>query len=161
MIEDLEKYDIILIVGNYGAGKSHLAREYFEHRKRINRLEIRYHYKEMTEHGKKWCAEDWNEETEGFIKRLEYDIIRYLLEKNEKIIIDNTSLTKKSRKRYINYARNFKKSIACIFLKRDVSVLLKQNKMGEYAVPDHIIVRLYAQTEIPSEQEGFDKVIVM
>ena len=161
MIEELKKYDIVLILGNYGAGKSSLAREYFGDRKRVNRHEIRYHFKEMTEHGKKWTTEDWDEEIEGFIKRLEYDIIKFLLERNERIVIDNTSVTKKSRERYINYARRFKKSIACLFLKKDVSVLLSQNKMREHAVPEHIIVRLHAKTELPTESEGFNKVVVV
>ncbi len=161
MIEDLKKYDIVLILGNYGAGKSFLAREYFGDRKRVNRHEIRHHLKEMTEHGKKWTADDWDEELEGFIKRLEYDIIRFFLERNEQVVIDNTSVTNKSRERYINYARRFKKSIGCLFLKKDISVLLSQNKMREYAVPEHIIVRLHAKTELPTIQEGFDKVVVV
>ncbi len=161
MIEDLKKYDIVLILGNYGAGKSFLAREYFSDRKRVNRHEIRHHLKEMTEHGEKWTAEDWNEETEGFIKRLEYDIIKFFLERNERIVIDNTSVTKKSRERYINYARRFKKSIGCLFLQKDISVLLSQNKMREYPVSEHIIVRLHAKTELPTNQEGFDKVVVV
>lgn len=161
MIEDLNKYDIVLILGNYGAGKSFLAREYFGDRKRVNRHEIRHHLKEMTEHGKKWTADDWDEEIEGFIKRLEYDIITFFLERNERIVIDNTSVTRKSRERYINYARRFKKSIGCLFLQKETSVLLSQNRMREYAVPEHIIVRLHARTEVPTKQEGFDAVVVV
>ena len=101
MFEELEIYDVILIVGNYGSGKSNLARTHFKERKRIDRHEIRHFLKEMTEHGAKWNSEDWNEDIEGLVKHIEYDVMCHYLDRNEKIIIDNTCLTMKSRRRYI------------------------------------------------------------
>jgi predicted kinase len=160
-MEEFKKYDIVLILGNYGSGKSQVAREYFHERKRINRHEIRHHLKEMTQHGADWNADDWDEELEGLIKHVEYDVIVHFLERNEKIIIDNTSLTVRSRKRYIDYARKFHKSIACIFLNKDTSVLLAQNRSREFPVPEHLIVKLYAKTEIPAIDEGFAQVLIM
>lgn len=159
MFGELEIYDIILIIGNYGAGKSGLAKKYFKERKRIDRHVIRHHLKEMTEHREKWRSEDWNEDIEGLIKHIEYDLICHFLERNEKIIIDNTSLTKKGRARYVGYAKKYNKTIACIFLNRESSVLLQQNKKREYPVPDHVIVQLFTKTEFPSETEGFDKLV--
>lgn len=159
MLEELGKYDIILIIGNYGSGKSSLAKEHFKERKRINRHEIRHHLKEMTEHGKKWSPDDWNEDIEGLVRHIEHDIICHFLERNEKIIIDNTSLTEKGRKKYVDYTRKYNKIIACIFMKREVSILLEQNKKKEFPVPDHIIVQLLAKTELPSVEEGFNKVV--
>jgi len=160
MMEELSKYDILLIVGNYGAGKSQLAREHFGDRKRINRHELRYHLVEMTNHGRKWSPEDWDEELEGLVKHLETDIIQHYLERRQKIIIDNTSLTRKSRAPYVALAKKFHQTIACIFLDRDISVLLRQNRMREYAVPDHVIIQLHAKTEVPSPEEGFGRVVV-
>ncbi len=160
MLEELSKYDIILVVGNYGAGKSQLAKEYFGNRKRINRHEIRHHLVEMTGHGKKWTPTDWDEELEGLVKHIETDVIQHYLERKHKIIIDNTSLTKKSRAPYIVLARKFHQTIACVFLERDVSVLLRQNRMREYAVPDHIIIQLHAKTESPALEEGFTRVVI-
>jgi predicted kinase len=159
MLEELKKYDIVLVVGNYGAGKSYLAKNSFKERKRIDRHQVRHHLKEMTEHGARWKAEDWNEDLEGLIKHIEHDIICHFLERNEKIIIDNTSLTKKSRKRYIENARRYNKTIACVYLQRDTSTLLEQNKRREFPVPDHIIVQLYTKTESPTVDEGFDTVV--
>ena len=159
MLEELGKYDIILIIGNYGSGKSSLAKEHFKERQRINRHEIRHHLKEMTEHGEKWSPDDWNEDIEGLVRHIEHDIICHFLEKNEKIIIDNTSLTEKGRKKYVDYTRKYNKTIACIFMKRDVSILLEQNKKKEFPVPDHIIVQLFAKTELPSVEEGFNKIV--
>lgn len=161
MIQDFHKYDIVLIVGNYGSGKSSLAREYFRDRKRVDRHEIRHHLKAMTGHGARWTSDDWDEDLEGLIKRIEYDLIVHLLERNQKILIDNTSLTIKSRKRYIEHARRFHKSIACIFLDRDSDTLIKQNPRREYPVPDSVIVQLFARTEIPTAEEGFSQVLVM
>ncbi len=161
MLDGLKSYDIILILGNYGAGKSHLSKEYFPERKRINRLEIRHMLKSMTEHGKKWNPEEWNEDIDGLVKHIELDIINHFLERNVPITIDNTSLTRKSRKRYIDVARRYKKSIACIFLNRDINYLLEQNKRRSYPVPDHLIVNLYSRTEIPNKDEGFDSLLLL
>jgi predicted kinase len=161
MIEDLHKYDIVLIVGNYGSGKSSLAREYFRDRKRIDRHEIRHHLKAMLEHGARWTQEDWDEDLEGLIKRIEYDLIVHLLERNQKIIIDNTSLTVRSRKRYIEHAKKFHKSIACIYLDRESSTLIEQNRNREFSVPDSVIVQLFARTEVPSVEEGFAQVLIL
>ena len=160
MFKGLENYDIILILGNYGAGKSHFSKVYFPDRKRINRLEIRHMLKSMTEHGKKWNPDEWNEDIDGLVKHIEQDIIHYYLDRNIPITIDNTSLTKKSRKRYIEIARHYKKTIACIFLNRDISYLIEQNRKRNYPVPDHLIVKLYSRTEIPTEEEGFDTLIL-
>ena len=160
MFKGLENYDIILILGNYGAGKSHFSKTYFPDRKRINRLEIRHMLKSMTEHGKKWNPDEWNEDIDGLVKHIEQDIIHYYLDRNIPITIDNTSLTKKSRKRYIEIARHYKKTIACIFLNRDISYLIEQNRKRNYPVPDHLIVKLYSRTEIPTEEEGFDALIL-
>ena len=161
MIKEVDKYDIILILGNYCSGKSSFAREYFSNRKRVNRHEIRYHLVEMMGHGKKWDPNQWDEDLEGLVKHMEFDVISHYLERKEPIVIDNTSLSVKSRKRYIDYAKRYRKTIACIFLNRDVSTLLEQNAMRKYAVPDHVISSLHAKTELPSEKEGFDKVVFM
>jgi len=161
MIEDLHRYDIVLIVGNYGSGKSSLAREYFRDRKKVDRHEIRHYLKAMTEYGARWTPEDWDEDLEGLIKRIEYDLIVHLLERDQKILIDNTSLTVKSRKRYIEHAKKFHKSIACIYLNRDSSTLIEQNRSREFPVPDSVIVQHYARTEVPSVAEGFAQVLII
>ena len=161
MTQDLEKYDIVLIVGNYGSGKSQVAKELFRQRKRVDRHEIRHYIKEMTEHGERWSPSDWDEDLEGLIKHIEYDLIVHFLERNEKIVIDNTSLTKASRKRYVEYAHKFHKNIACIYLKKDGTTLLEQNRNREYSVPEPVIVQLLARTEEPSQDEGFGAVVIM
>ena len=161
MGQDFDRYDIVLIVGNYGSGKSQIARELFSERKRVDRHELRHHLKEMTGHGERWSPADWDEDLEGLIKHIEYDIIVHFLERNDKIVIDNTSLTRESRKRYVDYARKFHRSIACIYLKRNGSTLLEQNKTREYPVPEPVIVQLLARTEEPSQNEGFGTVVIM
>ena len=73
---------------------------------------------------------------------------------------DNTSVTKKSRRRYIDCARKYHKIAACVFINPDISVVMKQNKMREFPVPDRIIVDLYSKIELPEQSEGFEKVMV-
>lgn len=159
-LAELDQYDIVLIIGNYGSGKSDLARTYFRHRKRVDRHEIRHHMTEMTEHGTKWTSEGWDEDLEGLIKHIEHDLIVHFLERNVKLLIDNTSLTVASRKRYIQAAQRYHKSIVCVFLKRDVSTLLENNRKRAFPVPEPVIVKRYARTEEPSREEGFGKVVV-
>jgi predicted kinase len=159
MFEEIKDYGIVLVSGNYGAGKSSLAREAFPDRKRINRHEIRHDLKEMTDYGARWTSGDWNEDHEGLVKHIENDIICHYLDRHLKILVDNTSVTKKSRKRYIDVAKKYRIKIACLFLNPDIPVLLKQNQMREYPVPDRIIVDLYSKTELPDEHEGFDTLL--
>lgn len=159
MVEELEKFDIVLVSGNYGSGKSQLVEDHFRHRKRVDRHHIRHHLKEMLEHGKEWKPQDWDEDLEGLIKHIEHEIACHLMERDHKIVIVNTSLTKKSRKRYIEYAKKYGKIIACVFLNRDVSVLLKENRMRKFPVPDSVIVQQFTKTEQPTEDEGFNKIM--
>ena len=65
MYDKLKNYDIVLVIGNYGAVKSYTVKTYFSERKRINRLEMRQMLKSMTEHGKGWDPIGWDEDTEG------------------------------------------------------------------------------------------------
>jgi predicted kinase len=115
----------------------------------------------MTEHGARWTPEDWDEDLEGIIKRIEYDLIVHFLERDQKILIDNTSLTVKSRKRYVEHAKKFHKSIACIYLHRDSATLIEQNRSREFPVPDSVIVQHFARTEVPSVEEGFAQVLII
>jgi predicted kinase len=160
-LAEMNQYDIVLVIGNYGSGKSELARTHFRHRKRVDRHEIRHHLTEMTEHGRKWTPEDWDEDLEGLIKRIEHDLIVHFLEKGAKLLIDNTSLTVSSRKRYIQAAQRYHKSIACVFLKKDVSTLLENNRKREFPVPESAIVKGFAGTEEPTREEGFAKILVL
>jgi predicted kinase len=160
-LKELDRYDIVLVIGNYGSGKSELARTHFADRKRVDRHEIRHHMTEMTEHGRKWTSEDWDEDLEGLIKHFEHDLIVHFLERNVKLLIDNTSLTVKSRQRYIQAAQRYHKTIACVYLKRDVKTLIENNRKRDFPVPESVIVTRFARTQEPTREEGFGKIVVL
>ena len=103
-LDALRKSDIILICGLPGSGKSHFARKYFKKsgRKRINRKEIRKHIYEMFNFNDGWTESCYHEEDELLVKYIEKKIIEHLVFNGEKVVIDNISVSEKSRIDYIN-----------------------------------------------------------
>ena len=157
MNASLEKLDVLLICGNYATGKSTLANKYFRSWKRVNRNEIRRFLKSMMEHGAPEEEADFSPEMEHLVHHIELTIIKYLLEKNEKVLIDNTSVTRKSRKRYVQEVQRFGKSIGCVFIDAPVQLLLQRNAARPKAerVPESVISQLHAKHEHPRKDEGF------
>jgi hypothetical protein len=37
---------------------------------------------------------------------------------------------------------------------------MEENRKKEYPVPDHVIVQLFAKTDVPTGDEGFNKVVI-
>ena len=163
MENKFDDLQVILICGNYNSGKSHLAHTRFKSRKRINRTEIRHFLKEMFSHGEPWTQEDYSEKNEPMVKHIESTILKSLLEQNEKIIIDNTSVTEKSRARYIRETKAAGASIGCIYIQTPVATLLERNRKREQAVrpPENIISQLHATTQLPAKKEGFKTVSII
>jgi predicted kinase len=154
---------VVLICGNYGSGKSSLARKQFGTRKRINRKEIRRFLTTMTSHGESWSATDYTPEEESIVKHIELSILRYYLERKEPLVIDNSSVTRKSRAVYIREARAQGASISCIFVQVPVTELLERNRArdADERVPETVISQLYAKTELPERDEGFQRVTIV
>lgn len=157
MQKALESLDVILISGNYASGKSYLANQYLRHWKRINRNDIRKFLKEMTEHGTEWTSSDYTPEMEHLVKHIEITILHYFLERKEKVVIDNTSVTSRSRKRYVHEAQRMNKKIGCIFIDAPVQLCLERNKArpDKEQIPENVISDLHARHELPRKDEGF------
>ncbi len=164
-IEQLRKNDIILVCGLPGSGKSHFARKYFKKsgRKRINRKEIRKHLYEMFSFNEKWSEDMFCENEELLVKYIEKKIIEHLLFNGEKILIDNISVSEKSRIDYINTASKMKKSIAAVFVNTDLSLCMERNREREESdkVPESLIANLSARTVLPEKREGFSEVLIL
>ena len=75
------------------------------------------------------------------------------------IVLDRTSLTVASRKRWLDIAANHSK--VAVFIPTSVNVCLDRNmkRRAEHGkfVPDHVIREMYEGMEIPTEAEGFEK----
>ena len=154
---------IVLVCGNYASGKSTLAAKYFPKFKRVNHSEIRRFIRTMTEHGKAWSASDYDSEMENLVKRIETAIMNFHLERKGQIIVDNTCMSRESRRKYIQEAKMRKLSIGCVFVDVPVNELLKRNRARPEGVrvPDNVISMLHAKTELPTTAEGFNLVTVV
>ena len=105
-LDRFQNLEIILVCGLPGSGKSHFARTHFlqSGRKRVNRKEIRRLLFEMTNFGQKWSEKDFAASDEFLVKHVERKIVEHLLQNHQKLLIDNTSVSRESRKGYLSIA---------------------------------------------------------
>jgi len=163
---DLSRFqdlDVVLVCGLPGAGKSHFSAKYFKvsDRLRINRKEIRRHLYEMTHFGERWSEDRFDSQDEFLVKHVERKILEHLLQQEQKLLIDNTSVSVSSRKAYLAAARAFKRSAGVIFLDTSREKCIQRNRGREEPIPDTVIVNLSLQIEIPEKREGFREVLVV
>ena len=158
-----EELDVIIICGLPRSGKSHFAKKFFEStdRSRINRGELRKSLYTMAHFGKEWRETDFNNEDEVLVKHVERKVIEHYIHNNRKIIIDNTSVTKESRKNYISIAKHKNKSLGVIFIENPVDLCMKRNKESGDPVPERVITNLYVKTEKPEKSEGFKEILIV
>ena len=158
-----QNLDIILVCGLPGSGKSHFARTHFQQsgRKRVNRKEIRRLLFEMTNFGQEWSEKDFATNDEFLVGHVEKKIIEHLLQAKQRLLIDNTHVSREARKHYIAMARQAGKSIGAIFLDTAVSTCLERNRGRQDAMPERVISRLTAEKELPDISEGYKDVLVL
>ena len=154
---------MILVAGLPGSGKSWFARDFFSvvNRLRINRKEIRKSLFEMTHFGEAWQESKYEEKNEYLVKHVEKKILEQLLTNNEKILIDNHSVTVESRKTYIDSALAAKKTVGIIFMHTPVQECMKRNLSRPDAVPPMVISNLYSSLVLPTRAEGFREILVV
>ena len=162
-LANFHQFDIILVCGLPGAGKSHFSRKEFmdKGRKRVNRKEIRRLLYEMTNFGEIWSEQDFSSVDEHLVKHTERKIIEHLLGSGEKIIVDNTSVTPDSRKLYQQIADRMNKSTGVIFLDTAISVCMERNRNIDDPVPGSVISKLAASKSLPVKSEGFKRILIV
>ena len=163
MLEDFANLDVMLVCGNYHSGKELLVKKYFESFKRINRNEIRQSLKTMLSHGKPWVPGDYNEKLESIVKSTEFMLFSYLLEQNQKVVIDNTSITRRNRFQYIKEAQQHKKLIGCIFVDVPLESILDRNNRSQdiEKMPEKVLTDIDFKKELPDKDEGFDTIRIL
>ncbi|MCL1910636.1 MAG: AAA family ATPase [Leptospirales bacterium] len=162
-LSKMHTYDIVLVCGLPGSGKSYLSQNEFniQERKRISRKEIRRSVYEMTHFGEKWSEQFFSSADEPLVKHTERKMIEHLLSAGEKILIDNTNTSVDSRKNYAMIAAKMKKTIGVIFIDADISKCIMRNRASEDPVPENIIPKLAAGKTLPERREGFTSVVIL
>jgi len=156
-------FDIVLVCGLPGSGKSHFATTYFKAsgHMRVNRKEIRRMLFEMTHFGQKWTEKDFAASDEFLVNHVERKIVEHLLQVKQKVLVDNTSVSRESRKPYITHAHQTGKSIGAIFIDTPVIKCMERNRAREDSIPERIIANLAAEKELPEISEGYKDVLVI
>jgi predicted kinase len=162
-IHRFQAFDIVLVCGLPGSGKSHFARTYFleSGRKRVNRKEIRRMLFEMTHFGQTWSEKEFASNDEFLVKHVERKIVEHLLQAKERILVDNTNISREARKQYVTIAHQTGKSIGAIFLDTPVMKCLERNRSRPDAIPERVISRLAAEKELPEAAEGYKDVLIV
>lgn len=162
-LSKLHGLDIVLLCGNYGSGKTAFARANFygKERLRISRSEIRKLLFEMTNFDDPWKAENFTETDDALVKHIERKLAEHLLQSKRKILVVNTFVSKKSRKRFVDFAKEMHKSIGVVFLNTPLPRCFEQNDRSKAPVPHIVINTLASRVEIPDKSEGFAEVVVV
>lgn len=156
-------FDIVLVAGLYGSGKTQYVNKYFkgQNRIRVSRFEVRKALFEMTNYGKKWHAANFSEEDDILVKHIERKIIEHNIQKKNKVLVINTFISEKSRKRFINLAKDHHKTIGIIFLDIPIETCISQNVDKSDIVPEQVIRFLNQKKVLPSKREGFNEVMIL
>ena len=124
----------IILMGIQGSGKSTFYRKRFLEYVHINLDTLHTRNKEKT-------------------------LLEECLNKKASFVIDNTNPTKEDRARYIQAAKEHGYEIEGYFLQSVLSACLERNQQrtGKARVPDKAIACTYNKLQMPSDEEGFDR----
>jgi tRNA uridine 5-carbamoylmethylation protein Kti12 len=155
--------DIVLLGGLYGSGKTIVSKKYFidKGRYRVSRSELRKLIFEMTNFGKPWKEEYFTEETDFIVKHVERKLIEQFLHDRKKVLVINTFVSEKSRKKFVSTAKEMKKTIGIIFLNTPIKKCLENNEKSPTKVAVQVINSLNNQIKLPVKSEGFDEVLII
>ncbi len=163
MMDKLQKCSIVLLGGLYGSGKTEFAIKHFmnKSRYRVSRSEIRKLLFEMTNFGKKWSADLFNEEDDVLVKHVERKIIEHFLQNKRSVLVINTFSSVESRKRFIAIAKDMGKTAGIVFLDVPVDICIKNNTVKSAGIPEYVVHKLNNKKVLPSVNEGFSEVVIV
>ena len=89
------------------------------------------------------------------------NLVDALLQKNHKVLIDNTSISMSSRKTYLSIAQQKHKSIGVIFLNTPPIKCIERNRDREDQIPERVISNLATAIDFPGVEEGFREIHIL
>lgn len=101
------------------------------------------------------------------IKNAERDMqqrLRFAVAAGRSMVWDQTNMTRKSRERKLSQVPGFYRRAAVVF-SVEPDVLIERNRKRAQetgkAIPDHVIRNMLSGFEMPSEDEGYDRGVVV
>jgi predicted kinase len=159
-LESVRDIDLVLVGGVQGSGKTTLTLGELRDRVRINLDEIRTFYKRMTVGGE-WRSDDWRPAFEPLYRKIEDECLRFNLQAGNRVVVDNTCITRKARAHYTALAKALDKTIGLIFLDLPLDDCLERNRNRKARVPEPVVHDFFRMREMPAADEGFDRLHVV
>lgn len=85
-------------------------------------------------------------------------LLQYCFETQSKMVIDNTNVTKESRKKYIEFAQQNKYEVIGYYFESNIQDCMERNKNRKDSINEIGIKSKYKELEKPLFEEGFDKI---
>ncbi|WP_300685133.1 ATP-binding protein [Chryseobacterium sp.] len=86
-------------------------------------------------------------------------LLQYCFDTQSQMVIDNTNVSRESRKKYIDLAQRNKYRVVCYYFESDIQDCLERNKNRKESINETGIKAKYKEFGIPISEEGFGKII--
>lgn len=86
-------------------------------------------------------------------------LLQYCFDTQSQMVIDNTNVSQKDRKKYIGLAQQNKYKVLAYYFESNVTECLERNKNRKDSINEIGIKAKYKELELPSLEEGFNKIV--
>lgn len=87
-------------------------------------------------------------------------IVTYMLSTKQDVIVDSTNITKKSRKKFIDIAKDYRAEVIVHWVDCPIEIAIEQNSKRERQVPIVVIRSMAKSLQPPTTEEGIQVVMV-
>lgn len=84
-----------------------------------------------------------------------------LLAQGKNVVVDATSVDKWSRSKWIDLGKKNNAEIRAYVIKTPLELAKKRNLGRDRVVPDNVIDKQNSRLQMPTQDEGFDKIVIV